>query len=376
MKIAYVLNSSDPFGGASKSFFTLLKGVVGAGNNALVVLPDTGGMKKEIERLGVTVACLNYRPNTYPYDSTLKDLLLWIPRLLARRYVNYLAYRRLSSMLKDVDIVHTNVSVIDIGARAARRCGIPHVYHFREYGDLDFSLHYFPSVHSFLRSVDYSICITRDIQRYHHLSSNGSSTVVYNGIAHRSDIMPVPDKDRTDYVLFVGRIEPTKGLSQLVEAYGKSGIDVPLWIAGEALSPRYMETLRLQIHGMGLDDRVVFLGVRTDLPQLMRNAHCVVVPSSCEAFGRVMPEAMFQGCLVIGRDSGGTHEQFENGLVYSGGEIGLRYTTTDELAELLRHMDSLADDGMRLRAFRTVNHFYSVESYVQDIITFYNRILS
>ncbi len=376
MKIAYVLHSSDPSGGASKSFMALLKGIIGYGHQVLAILPDDGALKEEIERLGAKTICLNYRPNTYPYDSSFTDYLLWIPRLIARRIVNYNASRQLAIMLKDVDIVHTNVSVIDIGARAARMCGIPHVYHFREYADLDFSMHYFPSKSLFLKTVDYSICITRDIQRHHCLLDNRRSVVIYNGVAHRSEMMPCPKKDRERYLLFAGRLEPTKGLDHLLLAYAKAQLEIPLWIAGEVNRPQYMESLKREVHECGLEDKVVFLGMRRDVNLLMRDAECVIVPSAFEAFGRVMPEAMWQGCLVIGKDTGGTHEQLENGLEYTGKEIAMRYKTIDELAELLQSFDAKADADMRLRAFQSVNHFYSIESNVQNIILFYTQILS
>ncbi len=376
MKVAYVLNSTDPLGGASKSFMSLLKGVIQQGHQAVVVLPDNGGLKSEIESLGVETVVLNYRPNTYPYEDGLKDYFLWIPRLIARRYVNYKAYKQLSMMLGDVDIVHTNVSVIDIGRRAAKRCGKPHVYHFREYGDLDFSFRYYPTKSLFMRTVDHSICITKDIQKYHGLSDSATSEVIYNGICHYSDTMPTPDDNRQNYILFASRIEPTKGLEQLIEAYGKSGINTPLWIAGSALRESYLARIRKDVSRRNLEEKVIFLGPRDDMAQLMRNARCVIVPSEFEAFGRVMAEAMFQGCLVVGRDTGGTHEQFENGLEYTGAEIGLRYNTTEELAQLLARMMTTDDKEMRSRGFQSVNHFYSIESNVRGIIRFYKKILS
>lgn len=268
------------------------------------------------------------------------------------------------------------MSVIDIGARAAKQCGIPHVYHFREYADLDFSMHYFPSESSFLNTVDFSICITKDIQKHHRLSGNPHSAVIYNGIAPKAETMPFPSDGKGKYLLFAGRLEPTKGLDELIHAYGKSQIDTPLWVAGEALKSEYMESLLREVKEQELDGKVVFLGMRKDLPLLMRDAQCVIVPSASEAFGRVMPEAMFQGCLVVGKDCGGMHEQFENGLKFTGGEIGLRYKTSDELADLLKYLDSKADECMRQRAFQTVNHFYSVESNVQNTIEFYNHVLS
>lgn len=373
MKIAFVLNSSDPFGGASKSFMSLLRGLVEADIEAMVVLPSEGGLKQQVESLEVETHILNYRPNLYPYEDTLADYLLWFPRLIARRLLNYKAAKQLSKMLDGVDIVHTNVSVIDIGCRAARICGIPHIYHFREYGMLDFNFRYYPSRKRFYETVDYAICITRDIQHYHLLDESDRSIVVYNGIHTKEKCIPERESDEK-YLLFAGRLERTKGIEQVLKAYAMSGTKLPLKVAGSALKRDYLEKLKVMAVDLGINERVCFLGAVTDMERLMRNATAVIVASVFEAFGRVMPEAMFQGCLVIGFDVGGTHEQFENGLLYTGQEIGIRYSTTDELVECIRRVPD-ADVYMRQRAFETVNHFYSVESNVASVIRLYKKIL-
>ena len=53
----------------------------------------------------------------------------------------------------------------------------------------------------------------------------------------------------------------------------------------------------------------------------------LIVPSKCEGFGLVTVEGMLNGSLVVGKDTGGTKEQFDNGKSFCGKEIGLRYNT-------------------------------------------------
>lgn len=45
----------------------------------------------------------------------------------------------------------------------------------------------------------------------------------------------------------------------------------------------------------------------------MNRATALIVPSPFEAFGLITAEAMFNKCLVIGKDTAGTKEQFDNG---------------------------------------------------------------
>ena len=55
MTVLYVLISTDPFGGATKSFLTLLQAVLKAGVNAIVVVPDTNGIYDTLREMGVKV---------------------------------------------------------------------------------------------------------------------------------------------------------------------------------------------------------------------------------------------------------------------------------------------------------------------------------
>lgn len=375
MKVAYVLHDTDQFGGANRSFILMLYALVQKGIEPLVVLPDKKGIYNELHEKDIDTLVLDYRPNTYPYEDVLKDYLLWVPRLIARRIVNAIAARQLSRAIAGFDIVHTNVSIIDIGARAARRQGIPHVYHFREYADKDFKMRYFPCKQRFYSSVQYAICVTRDIRAYHQLPTD--TRVIYDAIIDNStpcfDALP----DTPAYLLYAGRLEQSKGIEDLLEAYASSMRKIPLWIAGSAPQDDYQERLEQLCSQLGIRDRVRFLGNRSDVLSLMANARAIVIPSHHEAFGRIMPEAMHQHCLTIGRDSDGLHEQFENGLQLSGGEIGLRFRDISELTKLIDAVSTTAPDhwtDYTNRAFLTVNHLYTLESCASGVSEYYQLL--
>ena len=376
MRITYVLNSTDPSGGATKSFLSMLRGIMAQGHHAMVVVPDRQGIFRDLCGMGCEVVVLNYRPNIYPRHRSLKECLLWVPRLIFQQSLNVIATHKLTSLIKEYqpDIVHTNVSVIDIGRRSAKVLGIPHVYHFREYGDLDFAMRYIPSKCAFMKTVEYSICITSGIQKHHVLDASYASRVIYNPVSHEGACFP--DSMPGKYLLYAGRLEPTKGLGQLLEAYAHSRISMPLWVAGGEGNGEYARKLKQMVKKLGLEDYVLFLGVRTDILHLMRNARALVVPSFFEAFGRCAAEAMLQGCLVVGRDTAGTREQFENGLRETGNEIGLRFSTEQELIACLQRLEEGEDfHEMRKRAFEVANKLYTVETNVKQVLDFYNDIL-
>jgi len=141
-----------------------------------------------------------------------------------------------------------------------------------------------------------------------------------------SRFYPIPSDEAKMYIglqpedrmiLFVGRIEPLKGVDTLLEAMSclqmKESRPVHLAIIGgdPSASPEEMnvEMARLKnlCEVLGLDQSVVFLGVRDQdkLSYYYSAAEVVVMPSHYESFGMVALEAMACGTPVIASEVGG-----------------------------------------------------------------------
>ncbi len=373
MKVAYILHDTDAQGGAYKSFLPMLYALMKKGVEPLVVVPNNKGLKSDLDTKGIPTLVLNYRLNTYPYEESVMDYLLWLPRLIARRCVNAMAARRLADHIKGYDIIHSNSSVIDIGARAGKLSSIPHVFHFRENPDL-IGMRYYPCKKSFYNMVTHAICITKDVQKHHSLT--GRSEVIYDCIM--GDDKTTENKTQKTYLLFAGRLEYNKGIEELIEAYAASTRSLPLLVAGAPLEGSYLNKLKHKAEAYGIADKVRFLGVRNDVPELMAGARATIVPSYNEGFGRILPEAMFMKCITIGRNTSGTKEQFDNGLQITGDEIGLRFNTKEELTTLLNIVSGSKQedwDDYRERARRTVNMLYTPKACSDAVMKLYNRIL-
>jgi hypothetical protein len=156
MNIAYILNASVLTGGATKAFLNMLNGLLPYGISPYVIIPDNEGVTQVLKTKNIPTLVINYRPSTYPTCHTLKEKVLFIPKLIARIYLNYMATKTLTAYLKrnNIDIVHSNSGVVRIGFDAAQKAGIPHIYHIREYGDLAyiFHTHYKANVLGFRKS--------------------------------------------------------------------------------------------------------------------------------------------------------------------------------------------------------------------------------
>jgi D-inositol-3-phosphate glycosyltransferase len=185
-------------------------------------------------------------------------------------------------------------------------------------------------------------------------------------------------------VLFVGRIEPLKGVDTLIQAMSclqlKESQRVHLAIIGgdPSASPREMsaEMARLQklCDDLSVGQTVVFLGKRDQdrLPYYYSAAELLVMPSHYESFGMVALEAMACGTPVIASEVGGL------AYLVRDGETG--FTIPDQEPEALcEKMSWLLNDHdlRRQMSERAVEYAqdYAWEKIAKQIIGVYEGLV-
>jgi D-inositol-3-phosphate glycosyltransferase len=208
-----------------------------------------------------------------------------------------------------------------------------------------------------------------------------------------SHFYPIPGDEAKMYVglkpddrmvLFVGRIEPLKGVDTLIEAMSclqlKDGHKVHLAIIGgdPGASPQEMsaEMARLQklCDDLCVGQTVVFLGKRDQdrLPYYYSAAELLVMPSHYESFGMVALEAMACGTPVIASEVGGL------AYLVRDGETG--FTVPDQEPELLSEKitwllnDPLLHRTMSERAVEYAQD-YAWEKIAGQIVNEYRGLL-
>jgi D-inositol-3-phosphate glycosyltransferase len=156
-------------------------------------------------------------------------------------------------------------------------------------------------------------------------------------------------------VLFVGRIEPLKGVDTLIRAMALLAEECPTWVDRLCLSiiggdpstneNAEMERLKAMHTELKLGDLVVFLGAKDqDTLQYYYNAaEAVVMPSHYESFGMVALEAMACGTPVIASDVGGLS------YLVRDGETGFHVPNGDHIALASTLARVLQDDALRQR---------------------------
>ena len=380
MKVFYIVCSGR--GGSNISLYHSLELLKNKNVEAYILAPDKG-TKDFFSSVGKYSFSEHYFPCIWPSANGFVNLCLFVPRLITHLVTNHMAARKINNIIKSVqpDIIHTNVTVYEIGFRLAQRLGIPHVWHIREYITEDFGYHPFPLFSSYTKKLDssYSISISNGLVKHFNLHSH--YRIIYNGILNENECKYFEEKE--PYVLYVGALTEGKGIASLIVGYlefvKKTGTEVRLFVAGNG-TETYKTFLRQLVDSNSTSTKekssIVFLGQRNDISDLMAKALCLVVPSVSEAFGRITAEAMFNRCLVIGKNCAGTKEQLDNGLKLTGREIGLRYDKQDELIACLEIATSRQDfNQMKEDAFQTVKQLYTPEANASNIYEYYKQII-
>lgn len=189
-----------------------------------------------------------------------------------------------------------------------------------------------------------------------HVISPGVDTACFHPIpaAHAKGRISICPNSRI--ILFVGRLEPLKGIDYLLQAIARvvdrqpelrQDLCVPIVGGDRCRIAEDDEMVRLQQlrEELGIGDIVTFLGSKDQdtLQYYYSAAEMVVMPSDYESFGLVALEAMACGTPVIASDVGGL------AYLVQDGRTGYRVPAgdTEALADRIAHL--LTDDLSRRR---------------------------
>jgi glycosyltransferase involved in cell wall biosynthesis len=114
-------------------------------------------------------------------------------------------------------------------------------------------------------------------------------------------------------VLYVGRLEPVKGVSRLLAAWAAMprDKDLALLIVGDG---PLRGDLERQASASGIGGSVRFLGSHSDVRPFYEIADVFVLPSESEGFSNALLEAMAAGLPVVASDVGGNRDVVAHGV--------------------------------------------------------------
>jgi len=352
VKVAFITHTSTLYG-ANRSLLLLIQGLSGAhGIRPHVIAPKRGPFTELLEARGIPVAIIPFHwwmGLTIDYSRPLDIITSGQRRrqAIARAIGNAWLMKRILEVLKrwKIDLVHTNSSVIPVGALAARFAGLPHVWHWREFGDLDYELApdwgWYLHRRVFDRS-DAIIAVSATVQKHVLARTGCSSKMIWDPGASIADlesyrsIRQGQGRNRQKFVfVLLGVLHPAKSQTDAIlaiEIVVKRYPHCCLLIVGDGIDWE----LKGLVEKLGIGDHVLFSGFQADPFQVLLEADALLTCSKNEAFGRTAVEAMAACLPVVGFDNAGTGELIRDGLT------GLLYRQDHlELAEcMMRLLDS------------------------------------
>lgn len=191
----------------------------------------------------------------------------------------------------------------------------------------------------------------------HQVYCMASSRYRLNDVVQSKTLSPI-DWSRPVRLLFVGRVEVNKGLSELLACLsGSMPFDWCLTLVGDGA---FMPEVKRLIGRYGIDDKVELMGFIPFGPELMQQyrLHDIfVLPSYSEGLPQVVLEAMAGGCLVLASNVGGIPDVIESG------RTGVLFRPKS-IADLHRAFLQVYDhkeavESMRLEALNTAREYAS-----------------
>ena len=153
------------------------------------------------------------------------------------------------------------------------------------------------------------IVLSKGVQTYFREKYGRETVLIPNGI-DPADPQPASEITKQfgltsrDYILFLGRLVPEKGIHYLIEAYQKLKTEKKLVIAGGTSdTDGYVK----QLYEMAGDNpSIIFTGFQQGLvlEELYSNAFLYVLPSDLEGMPLTLLEAMNYGCCCVTSDIG------------------------------------------------------------------------
>lgn len=226
-----------------------------------------------------------------------------------------------------------------------------------------------------IRRSDRIITVSNAVAKHaqHMMKLPKPVTVIPNGVDTKV-FYPKPDRQNSNQtILFVGRMVPNKGPEVLIRAVPAVVARFPkarfVLVGDGPLQTR----LQNQVKRLGVGRTVQFLGLRHDVPDLMREACLMVRPSTLEGMPLTVLEAMASALPVVATPVGGTPELLQDGV------HGYLVPVGDSMAlanAIIKVLDSPALAGeMGRRGRELVEKSYSWEAVVTRTEQVYQELL-
>lgn len=385
MKVAFITHYTELYG-ANRSLLNLIDGLKSYGVVPYVIAPSKGQITDALKLRNVEFAIVPIQwwvDNLRCEGNQVKKvyrIASYYRKAFKRLYLNIKLIPSLADILKawDIDVVYTNSSATPAGALVSQKLHLPHIWHLREFLDLDYQFHHdwgkLFCKYIVQNKADAQVAISKAI-RSHFV--NGFSAehmhIVYNGVASTTEFERLYERANSSVRInkpftfaLVGLIHPCKGQDVAIRALSTIVNDFPqtrLLIVGTGDTTN-LTNLKKLADDLGVSNQVEFCGHVDDPYKAYLASDVVLMCSKNEGMGRVTVEAMSACRPVIGYDNAGTSEIIQHeytGLLYRGEHEALAVC----MKRFIENPDWARELGNN--AWHIAQKEYSIETYSKKI---------
>lgn len=320
MKVLF-LDQTGSIGGAEKSLAALAERY---GEQCLVCLFEDGPYREMLSERSIPFLVVNDKPLTIRRESNAFEVIFNVFQIAPLIF-------EVAKISKDYDIIHANTpKALVVGSIASAISGRPLTYHLRDILVPEhFSLVNRRIIVTLANLFVKKIIAVSKAAGDAFVAAGGRPEliqVIYNGFEvgryqghdeagkQLRQVLAVDDR----FVIgHFSRLAEWKGQHVLIKAMADCPSNMLALIVGDALfgETSYADELKRLVADLGLEEKVMFLGFRKDVPQLMAAcdliAHTSIAP---EPSSRILVESTLGARPLIATSDGGSVETIEDNV--------------------------------------------------------------
>jgi glycosyltransferase involved in cell wall biosynthesis len=366
--LLFVIGSCE-IGGAEKQMLTLVRALQAYGFSCHVFSLQRGGaLRSRFGELGVPV----HSGGLQKGDIVHKPWKLLLAELRLLRLL-----RRIKPL-----VLHSFLPLVTfMGAVAGRICRVPLVITSRrslgKYQERYQALRFFDLLAN--RLSHYVTVNSRSVWNDVIIRDNVDPkklVLIYNGVDHSNFDVPrevrVELRKKTGFthshkvVTVVANLIPYKGHAELLAAAAAVIDQMP--------SSRFWLVLKQKARELGILNRVIFAGERSDIPNILAASDILVLPSHEEGFSNVILEAMAAGLPLVATRVGGAQEAVLDGVTGWLVQPNRPQELATKIVDLLNNPKRSKEWGERGK--ERVKKEFGIEKMVEEHLMLYQGVMN
>ncbi len=378
MKVLYFMNHADK-GGAMLALYDLLVELKKSSDiEPIIFTGKKNNFNNMLDKINVENYWAPYKNfiSSYKKPKNLFRIFLWLRYIISKP----IALMKIEKIIdfKNIDIIHTNLDRIDIGAYYAKKYNIPHIWHIREHLDDDFkTISIFKNYIKYMEKYNSTyVAISKSVKNRwvtRGLPEN-KIKLIYDGI--RAEGLTKREINyKTIKMIFIGGYSKNKGQEEFIEALGKlpqklkSKIEVDFYGNGNL---KYINYLEKKIRSYNLKN-VKLNPYDNDIYSKISNYTIGVNCSRAEGFGRITVEYMLAGICPLVSNTGANIELIsdkETGIIY-------KYSNIEDLVNKIIYIYENIDKiyNISLKAKEDAKEKFTIKLHTENILKLYNELI-